>query len=145
VWSARFAAPANSETVLAEHDGRLMGFMHVVFDVDPRWGSFVDNLHVVHDLHRTGIGTRLLGRAARAVGERGAGNAMFLWVLRQNTAAQQFYRARGATCVETGLASAPGGDPARLNGSPERLRMAWPDVAMLWPDVAMLSQPLDDR
>lgn len=131
VWSARLAAPANSETVLAERDGRLVGFIHVVFDDDPVWGSFVDNLHVVHDQRRTGIGTQLLRRAARAVGERATGNAMYLWVLQQNTAAQQFYRASGATCVETAPVPPPGGDPARLNGTPSGLRMAWPDVAGL--------------
>src|SRR5690348_945670 len=55
VWSARLSAPAGTETVLAERgDGVLMGFIHVVFDEDPRWGSLIDNLHVVHDQRRTG-------------------------------------------------------------------------------------------
>lgn len=131
VWSARLAAPANCETVLAEHEGRLMGFVHVVFDDDPEWGSLVDNLHVVHDQHRMGIGTRLLGRAALAVGERATSDAMYLWVLRQNTAAQGFYRRCGAVSVETAAVPPPGGDPARLNGTPLGLRMSWPDVARL--------------
>jgi len=131
VWSARLRTPTGTETILAEHDGRLLGFIHVVFDNDPRWGSLVDNLHVVHDQHRTGIGTRLLCRAARAVTERATAGAMYLWVLQQNTAAQQFYRASGATCVETATAAPPGGDPARLNGAPGKLRMAWPDAARL--------------
>jgi GNAT superfamily N-acetyltransferase len=138
VWSARLAVPTNSGTVLAEHDRRLVGFIHVVFDADPRWGSLVDNLHVVQDERRTGIGSCLLDRAARVVGERATGNAMYLWVLRQNTAAQQFYRARGAICVETAAVPPPGGDPGRLNGAPRGLRMTWPDVAKL-------SRPLDDR
>jgi GNAT superfamily N-acetyltransferase len=131
VWSARLASPANSETVVAEHDNRFVGFVHVVFDDDPRWGSLVDNLHVVHDRQGTGIGTQLLGRAARAIGERATDNAMYLWVLQQNTAAQRFYRACGATCVETGTVVPPGGDPARINGTPGKLRLAWPDVAKL--------------
>jgi ribosomal protein S18 acetylase RimI-like enzyme len=125
VWSARLAASTNSETTLAEHDGRLVGFVHVMFDNDPRWGSLVDNLHIVHDQRRTGIGTQLLSRAARAVDERATGDAMYLWVLRQNTAAQGFYRALGGTCVETAPVPPPGGDPARLNGTPLGLRMAW--------------------
>jgi GNAT superfamily N-acetyltransferase len=131
VWSARLAAPAGAETVLAERDGRLEGFVHVVFDDDARWGSLVDNLHVVHDRRRAGLGTQLLRRAAAAVGARPGSNALYLWVLQQNTAAQQFYRARGATCVETGTAAAPGGNPAWLNGAPGKLRMAWPDAAAL--------------
>ncbi|MFY1670429.1 GNAT family N-acetyltransferase [Plantactinospora sp. WMMB334] len=128
VWSARLAAPTNSETIIAEHDGRLVGFVHVVFDDDPTWGSLVDNLHVVHDQRRTGIGTQLLGRAARAVAERATGNAMHLWVLQQNTAAQQFYRSRGATCVAAATVPPPGGDPTRLNDAPRCFRLAWPDV-----------------
>jgi GNAT superfamily N-acetyltransferase len=125
VWSARLVTPTGTETILAEHGGRLVGFIHVVFDDDPIWGSFVDNLHVVHDQHRTGIGTQLLNRAARAVDERATASAMYLWVLQQNTAAQQFYRASGATCIETATVSPPGGDPTRLNGTPCKLRMAW--------------------
>jgi len=138
VWSARLAASSGSETVLAEYGGRLVGFVHVVFDSDPEWGSLVDNLHVVHDGRRAGIGSRLLGRAARAVGVRAGGGAMYLWVLEQNVAAQRFYLSRGATCVETAAVPPPGGDPARLNGSPRGLRM-------VWPDVATLSHLVDDR
>ncbi|BAL88772.1 hypothetical protein AMIS_35520 [Actinoplanes missouriensis 431] len=88
VWSARLAAPAGSATILAEQDDRLAGFVHVVFDADPRWGSLVDNLHVVHDQQRTGLGTLLLSHAALAVSEHAAGTALYLWVLRQNVAAR---------------------------------------------------------
>jgi hypothetical protein len=59
---------------------------------------------------------------------------MYLWVLRQNTAAQLFYRARGATDEETAPVSPPCGDPARLHGAPRKLRMAWAEVARLFPD-----------
>lgn len=129
VWLARLAAPSHSDTVLAEQDGRLVGFVHVAFDDDPRWGSLVDNLHVLHGQRRTGIGTQLLGHAARSVTERATSNAMYLWVLQQNTNAQQFYRASGASCVETGTVPPPGGDPTRLNGTPRCLRMAWSDAS----------------
>ncbi|WP_205857587.1 GNAT family N-acetyltransferase [Phytoactinopolyspora endophytica] len=137
-WSARLAAPTHTDTILAEHDGQLVGFVHVAFDDDPRWGSLVDNLHVLHSRRRTGIGTQLLARAARAVTDRATGKAMYLWVLQQNTAAQQFYRASGATCVETAPVPPPGGDPTRLNGTPQGLRMAWPDASRL-------SHSVDDR
>jgi GNAT superfamily N-acetyltransferase len=131
VWSARLATPAHTTTVLAEHDGRLVGFVHVVFDEDPRWGSLVDNLHVVHDRRRTGIGSQLLRRAAEAVSRQATTHGMYLWVLRQNTAAQRFYHSCGGTVVETAFASPPAGDPTRLNGTPRKLRMAWTDIATL--------------
>jgi ribosomal protein S18 acetylase RimI-like enzyme len=128
VWSARLAAPADSRTVVADDDGRLVGFVHVVFDQDPVWGSLVDNLHVVHDHHRGGIGTALLADAARAVVNHAAADGMYLWVLEQNAAAQHFYRACGARHVETATVSPPGGDPSRLHGTPRKFRMAWTDA-----------------
>lgn len=117
VWSTRLAAPAGTATTVAEEDGRLLGFVHVVLDQDPRWGNLVDNLHVTHDKHRTGIGRRLLGHAATG--------PMYLWVLQQNTSAQRFYLSCGATPGETVPVSS---DPARLNGSPLKLRMTWRSV-----------------
>jgi GNAT superfamily N-acetyltransferase len=131
VWSSRLAGPADSMTVVAEDDTGLVGFVHVVFDADRPWGSLVDNLHVTHDRQRTGVGSALLTRAAEAVAERPASKSMYLWVLAQNTVAQQFYRALGGTCVERALVSPPGGVPARLNGAPNKLRFAWPDASLL--------------
>ncbi|WP_405057175.1 GNAT family N-acetyltransferase [Kribbella sp. NBC_01505] len=131
VWAERLAVPGHAETVLAEDDGGLVGFVHVMFDADPQWGSLVDNLHVRNAQRGSGIGGRLLRQAASAVGRRGASNAMYLWVLEQNAAAQGFYRASGGEAVGTALAPPPGGDPSRLDGSPACLRIAWPDVAVL--------------
>jgi GNAT superfamily N-acetyltransferase len=145
VWTPRLAAaPATATaatatapatpttaTFVAEEDGGLVGFVHVVFDEDARWGSLVDNLHVVAGRQRGGWGTALLGRAARAVATRAETDRMYLWVLEQNVAAQGFYAARGGEIVESALVGAPGGDPSRLNGTPAKLRIAWPDTAAL--------------
>jgi GNAT superfamily N-acetyltransferase len=131
VWSARLATPAHIGTILAEDDAGLAGFVHVVFDDDARWGSLIDNLHVTSDRRRTGIGSELLTRAADAVTAQAAGNAMYLWVLEQNTAAQQFYKASGGTGVEQAIVEPPGGISERLNGSPVKLRFAWPSSAQV--------------
>ncbi|GAA0496339.1 N-acetyltransferase [Paractinoplanes deccanensis] len=128
-WGARFAAPPSGRTIVAESDGDLVGFVHVIPDHDPRWGSLVDNLHVSYARKRGGLGTRLLSAAAQTVGSR----PMYLWVLQQNTAAQAFYESRGGTRVESGFASPPGGDPARLNGTPGKYRIHWPDAAGAFP------------
>ncbi|MFB6718766.1 GNAT family N-acetyltransferase [Kribbella sp. NPDC056345] len=131
VWTERLAAPAHTETILAEESGQLIGFVHVMLDADPRWGSLVDNLHVRTARRGSGIGGRLLRQAASAVEQRAATRAMYLWVLEQNIAAQGFYRANGGDAVETAPVPPPGGDPSRLNGSPACLRIAWADVAVL--------------
>jgi ribosomal protein S18 acetylase RimI-like enzyme len=129
VWSARLATAGSSATVLAEDGAGLVGFVHVAFDADERWGSLVDNLHVVHDRRRAGIGRALMTRAFGAVAERGPGKPVYLWVLEQNTAAQGFYQALGGRCVEKTTVDPPGGVPTRLNGTPHKLRFAWPDAA----------------
>lgn len=129
VWSSRLATPGTGATVLAEDGAGLVGFVHVVFDADDRWGSLVDNLHVVHDRQGAGIGRALMTRAFGAVAERAAGKQVYLWVLEQNTAAQGFYQAMGGRCVEKAAVDPPGGMPARLNGTPYKLRFAWPDAS----------------
>jgi GNAT superfamily N-acetyltransferase len=131
VWTSRLAAPTGTRTILAERDGRLIGFVHVVLDADLRWGSLVDNLHVLHSEHRTGLGTQLMAHAARAVLADGRSPALYLWVLQQNTRAQAFYHATGGTNVESALASPPQGNPAFLNGAPGLFRMSWPDAVLL--------------
>jgi GNAT superfamily N-acetyltransferase len=133
LWSSRLATPGtNRLTILAEAEAEarsgIVGFVHVVLDDDERWGSLVDNLHVTRGRQRHGVGTALLTRAARAVRDQGATAAMYLWVLEQNTAAQDFYAAHGGKPAERGFAQSPGDVPGRLNGRPAKLRYVWPDV-----------------
>ncbi|WP_238008010.1 GNAT family N-acetyltransferase [Dactylosporangium sp. AC04546] len=90
---------------------------------------------------RSGIGRQLLGRAARSAAAQGSTKALYLWVLEQNTAAQAFYLASGATHVETAIVD---GDPARLNGTPRKLRMSWPDASLFpgpdrWRHLAVMA------
>jgi ribosomal protein S18 acetylase RimI-like enzyme len=133
VWSSLLAGQAGRTTILAEDATGLVGFVHVIFDADDRWGSLVDNLHVIRGRQRAGIGTALLAGAAGAVAEQAAGRAMYLWVLEQNTAAQRFYRALGGTCVEKAPVRPPGGVPSRLTGTPNGLRFTWLDCSALLP------------
>jgi ribosomal protein S18 acetylase RimI-like enzyme len=134
VWSARLAAAGPTMTVLAEDDGEPIGFVHVVFDHDPRWGSLIDNLHVRADHQRGGVGTALMARAADGVRERAAGPARYLWVLRANEAAQGFYRALGGRCVGEAAVSLPGGVAGRLRGNPRKLRFCWDEARPAPPD-----------
>jgi ribosomal protein S18 acetylase RimI-like enzyme len=114
MWRSRLADPAQGEiTVVARRDGEILGFAHTIVDADPLWGSLLENLHVRSDLKRNGVGSRLLSETAeRLVRLRPAGS-LHLWVLRQNTAAQAFYTARGGSRVETDLRGPfPGGGHA---------------------------------
>jgi GNAT superfamily N-acetyltransferase len=131
VWSGRLATPTGRRTLLAEDGTYVLGFVHVVLDDDPEWGSLVDNLHVTAARQRTGVGRALLTRAAQEAAALAQSPALYLWVLEQNAPAQAFYTAMGAEHVETTLVGAPAGDPTRLHGTPAKFRMAWPDAAAL--------------
>ena len=131
VWTERLGDPDRpAHTIVAENGGgRVIAFAHTVFEVDPRWGALLDNLHVEHGEKRRGIGSRLMTLSARAVMSRGTG--LYLWVLEQNLDARAFYESRGGTCVERVLVPSPGGVGSRLAGSPVGLRYAWPDPGVL--------------
>ncbi len=130
VWTERLHQPdPQTHTIVAEDGDGLIGFAHTMFEADPRWGALLDNLHVVHDEKRRGIGSRLLAMTAEAILERGTG--LYLWVLEQNLDARAFYEARGGRYVERVPVPAPAGMPGRLNGSPVGLRYAWRDPAVL--------------
>lgn len=130
VWTDRLREPdRDTHTVVAVQGAGMIGFAHTVFEADPRWGALLDNLHVVHDEKRRGIGSHLLASTSQAVVERGTG--LYLWVLEQNHDAQAFYEARGGRYIERVPVPAPTGKPSRLSGSPYGLRYVWPDPAVL--------------
>ncbi|MGH3670352.1 MAG: GNAT family N-acetyltransferase, partial [Pseudonocardiaceae bacterium] len=132
VWTDRLRDPDPSHrTFLAENDDGLVGFAHAVLDDDPTWGALIDNLHVIPEQQRRGIGSRLLALTAQTVIERADRPGLHLWVLEQNTEAQAFYQVCGGRCVGRRQISPPGGVPARLTGSPAALRYAWPDPLIL--------------
>lgn len=122
-WTERLGGPGKGQfTIVAELDGAVVGFVHMILDDDPQWGALLDNLHVTSDRKRSGIGTRLLAAAASGLVQRGVTGGFFLWVLAQNAAAQAFYRCRGGIHVETVLRGPfPGGGTALGH------RIAWRD------------------
>jgi GNAT superfamily N-acetyltransferase len=127
VWAERLDRidPAAARTILIEEDGRLLGFSHVIFDDDPTWGALVDNLHVVFDHKRGGIGTALMRASAEAVLERPEPSGLYLWALEMNEPARAFYRARGGEEVTFEMSDLEGGGQAMA------VRYAWRDPRLL--------------
>jgi len=90
------------ECLIAEHDGVAAGFA-LFFRNYSTWrgrpGLFLEDLFVVPDYRRKGIGRALLQRLAAISTERGYGR-MEWSVLDWNTPAHEFYRALGATPLD---------------------------------------------
>jgi ribosomal protein S18 acetylase RimI-like enzyme len=130
IWSERLTATnANHFTLVADRNGEVVGFVHMILDKDPDWGALLDNLHVAYQLKRYGIGRRLLTAAARELTRcRPTDTRFYLWVIDQSTAAQTFYRECGGRDAEISLhehGPFPGGSCVLSH------RMAWSDAAIL--------------
>ena len=68
IWTERINEPRPTQaTIVAERASKLIGFAHTIFDDDPTWGAFLENLHVTHGLTRNGVGTRLMTATAKVV------------------------------------------------------------------------------
>ena len=110
VWRNRLSAPPpNQFVVLAEEDGRLIGFACAYGRDDERWGTLLDNLHVRRERHRQGTGTRLVSEVARWCRVHHADCGLYLWVLAQNSQARRFYERLGATDRGGDMSVPPGG------------------------------------
>lgn len=100
-WARRFAAPTATEAgLVAEQDGRAVGFAYLIADDDPTRGALLDNLHLVAAARGGGIGTGLL-RGVAALGiARGWPSGLHLWVFDANDGACRFYERHGGRVVE---------------------------------------------
>ena len=126
VWRQRLKQPQEASiTMVADTGKAIAGFLHMIIDEDPIWGTLLDNLHVASHLKRNGIGRRLMQYGAENLLQRGR-QTFHLWVLEQNVAAQNFYLSQGGRCVETCLRGPlPGGSYARAH------RIVWEDACVL--------------
>lgn len=102
-------AEAETETWVAEADGRVVGFVLLT----PTW---LDHLYVHPEVQGQGIGTALL-QLAQSLRPDGFG----LWVFESNTPARALYRRHGLREVE------------RTDGSENEEKA--PDIKMTWTRV----------
>jgi len=110
VWGARLTAPDRSQfVVVAEDEGRIVGFACAYGARDPEFGTLLDNIHVRGEGHRRGIGTGLVRAVAAWCRRNYPECGLYLWVLEQNTNAQRFYARLGATDRGGGITEPPDG------------------------------------
>jgi ribosomal protein S18 acetylase RimI-like enzyme len=126
VWRGRFDKPAKNQFVaVAESRQRLVGFVCAYGGHDKQWGTFLDNLHVVPQNKRQGIGAQLMGELAAWSIRAFPGQGIYLWVLASNAAAQRFYARMGGENAGSDVWTPPDGSAL------PKIRFAWRDTPAL--------------
>lgn len=100
LWREKLAAVNAGSGWMALVDGQPAGFIFVRPGADDRWGTLVDNLHVLAPHQGLGIGRRLLHTAGTWATAHAPAAGMHLWVFADNTAARGFYSRMGGSEVE---------------------------------------------
>ena len=119
LWRSRLQSPQLG--LLALHEGKPVGFAFALADADERWGTLLDNLHVLPGHRGAGVGTRLLHELTGEIPHGG----LHLWVYEQNVRARDYYERLGARHIER--TKAKGADGGQLMAC----LYAWPDIAVL--------------
>lgn len=101
LWSRVLtAAPNTTNTFVAEVGTRVVGFVSGLMLPEPKHGfdSELTGLYIVPELHRAGLGRRLVATVAAAQRSHGA-TGMIVWVIAGNKGARAFYERLDATLV----------------------------------------------
>jgi ribosomal protein S18 acetylase RimI-like enzyme len=126
VWRERLGQPARNQLVLLAVDGgSLEGFVCAYGGHDPRWGSFIDNIHVGGASKRGGIGSSLMQQAGAWLALHYPGLGVYLWVLEVNSSARRFYETLGAHDAGVSTMETHGGAIVRS------CRYTWPTAELL--------------
>jgi GNAT superfamily N-acetyltransferase len=126
IWQARMHENrADRFTCLALNQDQVVGFICAFGDEDKSWGSYIDNLHIDLGYQRFGLGTELMCRTGRWLGEHYADVGVYLWVMDANLSARSFYERLGGHNRETMMKSDPGG------GRAPNCRYTWNNPALL--------------
>ncbi len=102
VWTDRLTSPkSNQHVIIAKVDGEFAGFISIFGANHEKYGTIIDNLHVLPTFKSCGIGTKLLKAAAEWANQFDASLPLYLEVLACNTKAMGFYSSLGAEHIAT--------------------------------------------
>jgi ribosomal protein S18 acetylase RimI-like enzyme len=114
VWQDRLTRPAANQLVqLAWADSELAGFVCAYGAHDPRWGSFIDNLHVAARFERRGVGRALMQQAGAWLASTWPEQGVHLLVLEVNLEARRFYERLEGRNAEVSTMETHGGAVVR--------------------------------
>jgi ribosomal protein S18 acetylase RimI-like enzyme len=127
LWSQRFRdrPPAQLVKIASDSSGLAQAFACAYCDVDPVWGSLLDNLHVRPQARGQGIGEQLFRALAGQLSSAASSSGLHLWVFEANVAGLRFYHRLGGRVVESDISPMPAA------GGKTVLRVHWPTVAQI--------------
>jgi ribosomal protein S18 acetylase RimI-like enzyme len=127
LWSTRFSEIDRKDQLIlvSEESGEIQAFACAYLDADPKWGTLLDNLHVIPGLKGRGLGRRLMSKVAENIQQRGLQPMLHLWVYEQNIQARGFYERLGGVITDRVAETAP--DGSRVNA----LRYGWRELSCL--------------
>lgn len=101
LWTKRFENPAENQHIITAKEGdKLCGFTCLFGGKDPKYGSYLDNLHVDKNHHGKGIGKQLMALAGQWASKNYPNQGMNLLVFAANTPAIKFYERIGGKQME---------------------------------------------
>jgi ribosomal protein S18 acetylase RimI-like enzyme len=127
LWSRRLGECPLSQLVDVACDptGAMMAFACSFREADARWGSLVDNLHVLPRFRGRGVGEKLLQNMVAQLAARDSDSGLHLWVFEANVAALRFYERLGGRVVEKKTSEIPAA------GGKAVLRVHWPALSQV--------------
>jgi ribosomal protein S18 acetylase RimI-like enzyme len=125
VWLQRLKdrPPSQLVDIAVDATGQVVAFVCGYCDFDPRWGSLIDNLHVLPKLRGQGIGARLFRTVVARLAATNSSSGLHLWIFEANVAGLRFYGRLGGRIV--------GKDRSRIPaaGGKAVLLVHWPNLA----------------
>ncbi len=128
LWSSRLEQPDPRRiTLIGEEAGSsaVVGFGCAYADLDPVWGSWIDNLHVRPEARGNGAGRQIIDALATIVNASALMPGIHLWVFEANEAALRFYLRLGGAIVGHAKSQIPAANGATV------LRVFWADRTAL--------------
>ena len=133
-WVKRFQQPNSKQfTLLAEENGKPLGFVCTMLEAHQEWGALLDNLHVLDGNQGKGLGAYLLYASAKWVYQQAPNSDMYLYVYVDNPA-KHFYERVGGIQKEKTTVDNPGGGQADI------FRYSWPNLKQWLTDYAYIEK-----
>jgi len=101
VWTERFKNPTDNQHIITAKEGnKLVGFTCLYGGKHAKYGTYLDNLHVLKEAHGKGIGKTLMKLGGQWSTKHYPAQGLYLLVFMGNTPAIGFYERIGGKRME---------------------------------------------